>query len=64
MYLIHRIFYEDLDNVELLNGFVNDIYAARYYKDFELEEIMFLQLLRIYRNQAVLDMWGQKEKKD
>eukprot|EP01080_Neovahlkampfia_damariscottae_P010191 gene10191-2610_t len=50
-YLIHRIYYEDLDNVELLNGFVNDIYAARYYKDFELEEIMFLQLLRIYRNQ-------------
>ena len=53
-----------MDNVELLNGFVNDIYAARYYKDFELEEIMFLQLLRIYRNQYVLDMWGQKEKMD
>lgn len=61
--LVERIFYEDLKNVDLLHAFLLDIYAARHYQDFELEETMFLALLGVYQNHTLLQSVCEDELK-
>jgi hypothetical protein len=60
--LIVRIFYEDLEDVDLLLYFVKDIYNSRRYRDFKLELNMFEHLLKIYSDQRLLQLWTQKAK--
>jgi hypothetical protein len=59
--LVQVIFYENVDNVDLLLSFVMDIYMARECKDVALEEMMFTQLLRIFRDTPVLQIWTVEE---
>jgi hypothetical protein len=55
--LVGAIFYQDLDNVDLLLSYTMDIYMAREAGDLELEEIMMVHLLRIYRDTQLLQIW-------
>jgi hypothetical protein len=55
--LVGSIFYQDLDNVDLLLSYTMDIYMAREAGDLELEEIMMVHLLRIYRDTQLLQIW-------
>jgi hypothetical protein len=59
--LVGSIFYENVDNVDLLLSFVMDIYIARESRDIALEEIMFEQILRIFRDTSVLQIWTTTE---
>ncbi|KAL0479841.1 hypothetical protein AKO1_007465 [Acrasis kona] len=60
--LVSAIHYEDLDNVDLLLSYTMDIYMAREAEDLELEEIMFVHLLRIYRDTSLIQIWTNTNK--
>lgn len=60
--LVERIFYENLESVDLLYKFVLDIYLARHHGDLALEESLYKELLKIYSDMHVLQIWGAKEK--
>jgi hypothetical protein len=55
--LVTRIHFEDVDNVDLLLSFVKDVYIARENGALDLEETMYLQLMRIYRDTTLLQVW-------
>lgn len=60
--LVGRIFYENLDNVDLLYKFVLDIYLARHHGDLALEQTLYAELLKIFSDMHVLQIWSTKEK--
>lgn len=62
--LIGRVIYEDLDNVDLLLNYCQDIYKAREDKDLAMEEAMYLNLLRIFRSTELLQVWTRDAKKN
>ncbi|KAL9644447.1 hypothetical protein ABK040_016574 [Willaertia magna] len=62
--LVGRISFEDLDNVDLILSYCQDIYKTREDKDLKMEEAMFVNLLRIYRDTQILQMWTRDPKKN
>ncbi|KAG2378189.1 hypothetical protein C9374_008332 [Naegleria lovaniensis] len=62
--LVGRVIYEDLDNVDLLLNYCQDIYKAREDKDLGMEEAMYLNLLRIFRSTELLQVWTRDAKKN
>jgi len=46
----HRIIYEDWGDVEFVKELLNDIYAARWDREHELEEEMYGELIQLYRS--------------
>lgn len=55
--LVSRIYFTDVDNVDLLLSFVKDIYIARENGALDLEETMYVQLMRIFRDTSLLQVW-------
>lgn len=58
--LAARIFYEDLDDPDLLYSFCQECYLARAVGDLELEQILVEQLIDIYRDTALLKAWTRR----
>lgn len=59
--VIGRIFYEDLDDVDLLINYVQDIYLARANLDLKLEQTMYEYLIYIFRDPSLLMLWTKKK---
>ena len=62
--LVGRVFFEDLDNVDLILSYCQDIFKAREDKDLAMEETLYLNLLRIYRSNEMLQVWTRDPKKN
>jgi len=59
----HRIIYEDWGDVEFVKELLNDIYAARWDNEYELEEEMYGELIQLYRSPEKLQEVTRPPKK-
>ena len=52
--LVGRIFFENIDDCDYLMQLCMDIYISREEGDLKLEEELYFELIRIYRNPEIL----------
>jgi len=59
----YRIIYEDWGDMEFVKELLNDIYAARWDREYELEEEMYGELIQLYRSPEKLQEVTRPPKK-
>lgn len=59
--MVSRIFYEDLEDPDLLYAFCQECYLARAAGDLELEQMLTEQLIDIFRDTNLLQTWTRRK---
>ena len=59
-----RIIYEDLPDPDMIMLLCDDIYMARESGDLVLEEMLFRELIMLYRDPAAIIEWTKGNKQD